>query len=483
MVKKVKKTNLQTACPAHAHAEPGDVECDVCPGRKYKAVKSCVECLNSYCRSHLEQHENLFKDRRHNLLDPTRQLHEMICPKHDKPLEIYCRTDLQCICYRCLMDEHKNHEAVTAEAERTEKQKLLGRIQTKFKQAIEARQKELQELRDAVKSYKCSAQTAVDDSERIFTELIHTIERSRSEVTRLIQDQEKAAVSEVEKLSEQLEEEIDDLRRRDSKLEQLSHIENHIHFLQMFQYISEHPKSTDTCGITVSSLIPFHDVVKSISKLKEKEGFCKEELEKFSDRVTCNDMTPISESVHTREQFVKSSCQLTLDSKTVNRYLRLSEGNKAVSFTETPQQYRAHPERFDGSFQVLCRQSVSERCYWEVEWSGINGVCISVSYKSISRKALFNEDMFGFNSQSWGLYCSPSNYLFMHNKSKTKIPVSSTSSRVGVYVDHRSGTLHFYSVSETMALIHTIQTTFTQPLYPGFGLNIGSNVKLCHLTT
>ncbi|KAL0200111.1 hypothetical protein M9458_003298, partial [Cirrhinus mrigala] len=115
MVEKLKMTNLQTA-------KPGDVECGVCTGRKYKAVKSCVGCLNSYCQSHLEQHENLFKDRRHNLMDPTRRLQEMICPKHNKQLEIYCRTDQQFICYPCLMDEHKNHNAVTAEAERTEKQ-------------------------------------------------------------------------------------------------------------------------------------------------------------------------------------------------------------------------------------------------------------------------------------------------------------------------------------------------------------------------
>ncbi|XDV27004.1 hypothetical protein PO909_030604 [Leuciscus waleckii] len=124
MVEKLKKTNLQTACPPQSYAGPGDVGCDVCTGRKYKAIKSCVECLNSYCQSHLEQHESFFKDRRHNLMDPTRRLQEMICPKHNKQLEIYCRTDQQCICYPCLMDEHKIHDTVTAETERTEKQQF-----------------------------------------------------------------------------------------------------------------------------------------------------------------------------------------------------------------------------------------------------------------------------------------------------------------------------------------------------------------------
>ncbi|XP_051983774.1 E3 ubiquitin-protein ligase TRIM47-like [Xyrauchen texanus] len=122
LIDKLKKTKLHTARPAHCYAGPGDVECDVCTGKKYKAVKSCLDCLNSYCQNHLEQHENLFKDRRHNLMDPTRRLHEMICSKHNKQLEIYCRTDQMCICYLCTMDEHKNHDTVTATAERTEKQ-------------------------------------------------------------------------------------------------------------------------------------------------------------------------------------------------------------------------------------------------------------------------------------------------------------------------------------------------------------------------
>ncbi|KAI2661026.1 E3 ubiquitin-protein ligase TRIM39 [Labeo rohita] len=59
------------------------------------------------------------------------------------------------------------------------------------------------------------------------------------------------------------------------------------------------------------------------------------------------------------------------------------------------------------------------------------------------------------------------------------------SSRIGVYVDESAGNLSFYSVSDTVSLIHTIQTTFTQPLYPGFtvypGFKLGyeSSVKLC----
>nr|XP_055037670.1 E3 ubiquitin-protein ligase TRIM47-like [Misgurnus anguillicaudatus] len=123
MLEKLKKTKLQSAPDsAHCCAGPGDVKCDICTERKLKAVKSCLVCLNSYCQNHLNQHENFFKGKNHNVIDATERLQEMICKKHNKQLEIYCRTDQQCICYPCMMDVHKNHDTVTAVAERTEKQ-------------------------------------------------------------------------------------------------------------------------------------------------------------------------------------------------------------------------------------------------------------------------------------------------------------------------------------------------------------------------
>uniref|UniRef100_A0A9J8B0H7 TRIM8/14/16/25/29/45/65 coiled-coil region domain-containing protein n=1 Tax=Cyprinus carpio carpio TaxID=630221 RepID=A0A9J8B0H7_CYPCA len=88
-------------------------------------------------------------------------------------LEIYCRTDQSCICIcmLCLVDEHKNHDTVSAAAERKEKQRHFEETQRKILKMIQQREKDLQELRKAVRSHKSSAQTAVEDSERIFTEV------------------------------------------------------------------------------------------------------------------------------------------------------------------------------------------------------------------------------------------------------------------------------------------------------------------------
>ncbi len=160
----------------------------------------------------------------------------------------------------------------------------------------------------------------------------------------------------------------------------------------------------------------------------------------------------------------------------MNKRLRLSENNRVITGTDTVQSYPDHPDRFDVFEQLLCRESVCGRCYWELEWSGY--VFISVSYKSISRKGGY-ECGFGSNDQSWSLICSPSRYSFRHNNIDTALSVKPISSRIGVFVDHSAGTLSFYSVSDTMSLIHTVQTTFTQHLYPGFRVWFGSSVKLC----
>ncbi len=162
----------------------------------------------------------------------------------------------------------------------------------------------------------------------------------------------------------------------------------------------------------------------------------------------------------------------------MNKRLRLSESNREITHTYTDQSYPDHPDRFDAYRQVLCRESVCGRCYWELEWSGKYSVRISMSYKSISRKGRGKECVFGFSDQSWSLFCFPLRFSFWYNNIQTDLSVKSISSRIGVFVDHGAGTLSFYSISDTMNLIHTVQTTFTQPLYPGFGFGSGSSVKL-----
>ncbi|XP_045567674.1 E3 ubiquitin/ISG15 ligase TRIM25 isoform X2 [Salmo salar] len=156
VVEKLKKTRLQAAPPpALCYAGPGDVACDSCTGtRKQKALMSCLACLASYCETHLQPHYESPAFKKHKLVKATAQLQEKICSHHDKLLEVYCRTDQQCICLLCTMDEHKGHDTVSAAAERTEKQRQLGMNQQKVQQRFQEREKELKELQQAMESFK-----------------------------------------------------------------------------------------------------------------------------------------------------------------------------------------------------------------------------------------------------------------------------------------------------------------------------------------
>ncbi|MCI4386170.1 hypothetical protein PGIGA_G00059270, partial [Pangasianodon gigas] len=217
------------------------------------------------------------------------------------------------------------------------------------------------------------------------------------------------------------------------------------------------PGCEDSPSFTVSQHLSFDGVRKSLSDLKKRvEEICEKEFNKI------------------RPQYFY---YLTLDPNTAHCRLILSDKNRVVTYSRTEQRYSDHPERFDSWPQVLCKESVCGRCYWEVEWNGC--VLISVSYKEISRKGGANECLFGYNSQSWTLQCSSSSVCFWNDKIKTELR-GPASSRIGVYVDHSAGTLSFYSVSDTKTLLHTVHATFTQPLYAGFCVGNNSTVRLCN---
>ncbi|XP_055769108.1 NACHT, LRR and PYD domains-containing protein 3-like [Salvelinus fontinalis] len=177
----------------------------------------------------------------------------------------------------------------------------------------------------------------------------------------------------------------------------------------------------------------------------------------------------------------KYVCDLTLDPNTVNRFLSLSEENRKVTRRREEQPYPDHPERFEDWGQVLCREGLTGRCYWEVEWSG-RRADIGVTYKGISRRGGGNDCCLGCNDKSWSLSCSDNSYYAWHNNNRTTIDVPSSSPhRVGVYLDWPAGTLSFYRASsDTLTHLYTFTSTFTEPLYPGIRVYyFGDSVSLC----
>uniref|UniRef100_A0A3B4U917 NACHT, LRR and PYD domains-containing protein 3-like n=1 Tax=Seriola dumerili TaxID=41447 RepID=A0A3B4U917_SERDU len=179
--------------------------------------------------------------------------------------------------------------------------------------------------------------------------------------------------------------------------------------------------------------------------------------------------------------FKKYACELTLDPNTAHKNLRLSDGNREVTWVEEEQSYPDHPERFDQWPQVLCEQGLNERCYWEFDV--LKPFNIGVTYRSNERKGDVNDCKLGRNDKSWSLNCCNADCFVLHNNDPITVSsLRSRSSRVGVYLDWPAGTLSFYRVSSDSRIrLHTFKTTFDEPLYPAVELRTHSSALLCQL--
>ncbi|XP_051800206.1 tripartite motif-containing protein 16-like protein [Acanthochromis polyacanthus] len=373
------------------------------------------------------------------------------------------------------VDEHKGHETVPAAAERTEKQKELEVSRLNIQQRIQDKEKDVELLQQEVKAINVCADKTVEDSEEMFTQMIHLIKKRSLDVKQQIRSQQKAEESQVKELQKKWEQEIRDLKRKDAEMKKLSDTSDHTQFLHNYPSVSTFSESSHSSRINIHPRRHFKDVTAAVKEVRDQiQDILRDSRTDISMTGTQPDV-PLSDSQPeptTRAGFLKYSREITLDPNTAHRYLLLSEGNRKATLKnqqQYPPLYPPNPERFAECWQILSKQSLTGRCYWEVEWRGGGGVKVAVAYKNISREGRSDECQFGFNNKSWALWCYTDRQTFLHNRVKTLLS-GPRSSRIGIYLDHSAGILSFYSVSKTMTLLHRVQTTFTEPLLVGFHL-------------
>ncbi|CAL8290729.1 unnamed protein product [Lota lota] len=450
--------------------EPGEVPCDVCTGTQLKAMKSCLVCFTSYCQTHLESHQRVAGLKKHRLVDPMDRLEDRMCKKHDRLLELFCQTEQVCVCLYCTVTDHKSHPVVPLKEEYEVKAAQLGKMESEVQQLIQERQRKIQEIKDTVDRSKADADREIADGVQILPALKRSIEKWQDDLNQKVKEKLKSTEEQAEGLIKELEQEIKDLTNRSSEVKQLSHTEDHLHFLQTFRSLKNPPPTRDWTTVEVRPPSYVGTLRRSLDQLEETLNM---EIKKVPDL---------------RSTQKTYACELTLDPNTANRELSLSEDNRKVTRVREEQSYPDHPERFDYRNQVLCREGLTGRCYWEVEREG--RVYIGVTYRGITRRGEGDDSSLGENNKSWSLVCDDYGYTAWYNGSSTVIRLPPAgSNRVGVYLDRPAGTLSFYRVSpdvggssDTLTHIHTFQSTFTQEdLLPGFRLWGGSSVSLCRL--
>uniref|UniRef100_A0A673AQT3 Uncharacterized protein n=1 Tax=Sphaeramia orbicularis TaxID=375764 RepID=A0A673AQT3_9TELE len=273
LMEELKKTGHRTGSGDHIYSEVLDVTCDMCTETRRRAAKSCLQCLVSYCSSHLQPHYDVPQFKRHELIEPTRRLQENICPHHGELMRMFCRTDQQCICYHCPVDEHKGHDTVSAVAERDERQKELEVGQRRIKAWIQEKEKDLKVLQQEVEVTCRSADKTDEYSEEIFTVLMRLVEKRRCNVKELIRSRKETQVNRVKDLQRKLMQEISELRREDAELLKLLLVEDHNQFLQSCASQPNIRKPSHSSGVSLLPLCYFEDVTAAVSELTlQKRG-------------------------------------------------------------------------------------------------------------------------------------------------------------------------------------------------------------------
>ncbi|CAK6982586.1 E3 ubiquitin-protein ligase TRIM21-like, partial [Scomber scombrus] len=331
-----------------------EVPCDVCTETKLKALKSCLVCLTSYCETHLEPHLTMSGLKRHQLMDPVENLEDRMCMKHDKPLELFCKTDQTCVCMLCSVLDHKTHEFVPLKEEYEGKKAELGKTEVEIQEMIQKRRLKIQEIKHSVDLSEEAADREKAEGVQVFTALKESVERSLNELIETIEEKQRTTEKQAEDFIKELEQEISELKKRSSEVEKLSHSEDHLHLLQNFLSMKAAPPTKDWTEVRVHPSYEGTVVRAGMRAVVQLRDTFSKQMKKL-----------IEAELKRVQQY---AVDVTLDPDTANPELIVSDDGKQVNCGDVKKNLPDNPERFSNCCCVLGKQSLSSgRFYFEVQ--------------------------------------------------------------------------------------------------------------------
>ncbi|XP_056444982.1 E3 ubiquitin-protein ligase TRIM39-like [Gadus chalcogrammus] len=426
--------------------KPGEVPCDVCTGTQLKAVKSCLVCLISYCQTHLEPHQRVAVLKKHRLVEPMDRLEDRMCKKHDRLLELFCKTEQVCVCQFCTETDHKSHPVVPLKEEHEVKTAQLGKIEAEVHQMIHERLNNIQEIKDTVYRSKADADREIAHGVQVLTALKRCIEKCQDDLNQMVNERLKSTEKKAEDLIKELEQEIEDLTNRSSEVKQLSNTEDHLHFLQAFRSLKDPPPTRDLTTVDVLPPSYAGTLRRSLDQLEETLNM---EMKKLRDAEL--------------KRVQQYEVDVTLDPDTAHPKLTLSEDGKQVHDGDVAKALPDNPKRFTDYKYVLTRQSFSSgRFYFEVQVKDKTAWYVGVARESIDRKC---QTMWTPETGYWIIFYYKDGLVFTGNPS-VRLPLRAGLQKVGVFVDYDEGLVSFYDVEARVHIYSATGCTFSEPLYP-----------------
>ncbi|XP_073673931.1 zinc-binding protein A33-like [Garra rufa] len=423
-----------------------EVLCDICDDKKMKALKMCLVCQSSYCQTHLEPHYRVEKLKKHKLVDPVENLEIYVCQKHDKPLELFCRDDQTCVCLLCAVTNHRNHNTVAVEEESGERKPQLLKMRSDVQQLIQDKTKRIHDIKHSAELGKKTSEKEKADSIELFTDLMRSIERCQSELLKIMAQKQKAADKQAEELIKKLEQEITELKRRDSELEQLSHTEDYLHLLQIYPSLIRPTAISSSTEIISNTHVNVVPLIKSLTQLQDSLD------------------EKLSKSVLKRMQ--QYAVDVTLDANTCYPKLILSDDGKQVTYGDIKRELPDNPERFDSCCSVLAKEGfASRKFYFEVQVKGKTDWDLGIAKESITRKGVIKgSPVNGY----WIIVLRSGNQYIARESPSVSLYLRAKPQVVGVFVDYEGGLVSFYDV-ESRSLIYSFTgQSFSEKLFPYF---------------